>query len=122
MNDTILSITDDALRMIREIRDAESGDDEFALLVAEQVAIAVPDQEGVPPSALTGGFEGLPDSPAASGVEAAQLSVAAHAVDMIARQNRRADDRGDDRRLRPSLRGGTRSFSSGAGDAGNRGG
>ncbi len=33
MNDTILSITEDALRMIREIRDAESGDDEFALFL-----------------------------------------------------------------------------------------
>jgi len=33
MNDTIISITDDALRMIREIRDAEPGDDEFALFL-----------------------------------------------------------------------------------------
>ncbi len=33
MNDTILSITDDALRMIAEIRDAEPGDDEFALFI-----------------------------------------------------------------------------------------
>ena len=33
MNDTIISITDDALRMVREIRDAEPGDDEFALFL-----------------------------------------------------------------------------------------
>lgn len=33
MTDTNISITDDALRMIREIRDAEPGDDEFALFL-----------------------------------------------------------------------------------------
>ncbi len=33
MTDTILSITDDALKMISEIRDAEPGDDEFALFI-----------------------------------------------------------------------------------------
>jgi Fe/S biogenesis protein NfuA len=33
MTDTIISMTDDALRMIREIRDAEPGDDEFALFL-----------------------------------------------------------------------------------------
>jgi len=33
MNDTTISITDDALSMIREIRDAEPGDDEFALFL-----------------------------------------------------------------------------------------
>ncbi len=33
MSDTILSITDDALRMIIEIRDAEPGDDEYALFL-----------------------------------------------------------------------------------------
>ncbi|MDF1596530.1 MAG: NifU family protein [Acidimicrobiia bacterium] len=33
MTDTILSITEDALRMIQQIRDAEPGDDEFALFI-----------------------------------------------------------------------------------------
>jgi Fe/S biogenesis protein NfuA len=33
MNDTTLSVTDDALAMILQIRDAEPGDDEFALLL-----------------------------------------------------------------------------------------
>ena len=33
MSDKLISITEDALRMIRDIRDAEPGDDEFALLL-----------------------------------------------------------------------------------------
>ena len=33
MTDTFLSITDDALAMILQIRDAEPGDDEFALFL-----------------------------------------------------------------------------------------
>src|SRR6266404_5428545 len=73
----------------------ESCDDQIAMLVEEKEAITVRHQESVGPALLTGArgrLKGLPEAIARGCSQAAQLAIAAHAVDRIALEIRRADD------------------------------
>src|SRR5579862_6273650 len=72
---------------------AEVGDDQVPLLVVDKVLVLVRNQKGVPPAPLSGRFERLPKPFAVQRVKATQLSVAADAVDIFAREDGGRDDR-----------------------------
>src|SRR5262245_40815108 len=62
----------------------QTRDDEVALLVKNEIAILVRDQERVRPASLlaAGSLERFPQAFAGRGFQAAQLAVAAHAIDV----------------------------------------
>ncbi len=63
----------------------ELGDDEVALLIGEEEAVGVFDDEGIGPAderAAGGGSHGFPEALAGFELEAAELAVAADAVDV----------------------------------------
>src|SRR5260370_16721009 len=62
------------------------GDDQIAVLVEEKKAIAVRDQESIGPALLAGAgscLKRLPEAIARGCLQAAQLAIAAHAIDII---------------------------------------
>src|SRR5260370_42403309 len=71
------------------------GDDQIAVLVEEKKAIAVRDQESIGPALLAGAgscLKRLPEAIARGCLQAAQLAIAAHAIDIIVLEIGRADD------------------------------
>src|SRR5207249_285526 len=69
-------------------------DDEIALLIRQEKPIAVHDNEGRRPALLfaAGGNKSLPYTLARIGFEAAELAIAARAVDVAVTDERRCDD------------------------------
>src|SRR5437667_134534 len=71
-----------------------SDDDQLAAIVVDEITVAVAHQEARrPPGLLLGRLESLPNALARFDVEAAQLAVAADAVDVIALDYRRGHQR-----------------------------
>ena len=70
----------------------QAGNDEFALFIADEKAVALRNQERVPPASLTREIARVPDAPTRGRVEAAYHSVAAYAVNVAAAHDRRRHD------------------------------
>src|ERR1017187_7686397 len=73
---------------------SEPGDDQITLFIEQEKTVLILDNEGVGPARFLavggGGAEGFPKPLSAGGLEAAQLAVAANAVDISVLQERRA--------------------------------